>query len=81
MRFDGNVYYHECEPYDDYKLLQEWADTARVLDQGGFTTCWLGEHHFWYSGYPVACPNPVLVGLHLASITKRSGGNSASATA
>ena len=70
MRFDGNVYYHECEPYPEHKLLGEWADTARVLDQGGFTTCWLGEHHFWYSGYPVACPNPVLVGLHLASITK-----------
>lgn len=70
MRFDGNVYYHECEPYPEHKLLGEWADTARVLDQGGFTTCWLGEHHFWYSGYPVACPNPVLVGLHLASITR-----------
>jgi alkanesulfonate monooxygenase SsuD/methylene tetrahydromethanopterin reductase-like flavin-dependent oxidoreductase (luciferase family) len=70
MRFDGNVYYHECEPYDEYTLLQEWADTARVLDEGGFTTCWLGEHHFWHKAYPVACPNPVLVGLHLASITK-----------
>jgi alkanesulfonate monooxygenase SsuD/methylene tetrahydromethanopterin reductase-like flavin-dependent oxidoreductase (luciferase family) len=69
MRFDGNVYQHECEVYPHDKLLLEWADTARVLDQGGFTTCWLGKHHFWGSGYPVACPNPVLVGMHLASIT------------
>ena len=28
------------------------------------------KHHFWHRGYPVACPNPVLVGLHLASVTK-----------
>lgn len=71
MRFDGNVYYHECEPYPEDRLLDEWRETAHVLDQGGFTTCWLGEHHFWYSGYPVACPNPVLVGLHLASVTEK----------
>ena len=70
MRFDGNVYYHEREPHPEHKLLTEWADTAPALDQGGFTTCWLGEHHFWYSGYPVACPNPVLVSLQLASITE-----------
>ena len=71
MRFDGNVYYHECEPYPDNLLMQEWRETAQHLDQAGFTTCWLGEHHFWYSGYPVACPNPVLVGMHLASVTER----------
>ena len=70
MRFDGNVYYHECEPYPEDRLMDEWRTTAHFLDQAGFTTCWLGEHHFWHSGYPVACPNPVLVGLHLASVTK-----------
>lgn len=70
MRFDGNVYYHECEPYPEDRLMDEWRETAQLLDATGFTTCWLGEHHFWYSGYPVACPNPILVGLHLASVTK-----------
>jgi len=70
MRFDGNVYYHELEPYPVDKLFDEWRQTAVLLDQTNFTTCWLGEHHFWYNGYPVACPNPVLVGLHLASVTK-----------
>ncbi len=70
MRFDGNVYYHELETYPVDRMFDEWRETALVLDQGGFTTCWLGEHHFWHSGYPVACPNPVLVGLHLASVTK-----------
>lgn len=70
MRFDGNVYYHECEAYPEDRLMDEWRETAQLLDATGFTTCWLGEHHFWYSGYPVACPNPILVGLHLASVTK-----------
>ncbi|MBT6204405.1 MAG: LLM class flavin-dependent oxidoreductase [Rhodospirillaceae bacterium] len=70
MRFDGNVYYHELEAYPAEKLFDEWRETAITLDQGGFTTCWLGEHHFWHKGYPVACPNPILVGMHLASVTK-----------
>lgn len=70
VRFDGNVYYHELEVYPEDKLFDEWRETAITLDQGGFTTCWLGEHHFWHRGYPVACPNPILVGLHLASVTK-----------
>lgn len=71
MRFDGNVYYHELEAYPADRLFDEWRETAQVLDQAGFTTCWLGEHHFWHDGYPVACPNPVLVGLHLASVTEK----------
>jgi len=70
MRFDGNVYYHELEVVPAETLFDEWRETAHVLDQGGFTTCWLGEHHFWHKGYPVACPNPVLVGMHLASVTR-----------
>lgn len=71
MRFDGNVYYHELEVYPPQALFDEWRQTAALLDRAGFTTCWLGEHHFWHKGYPVACPNPVLMGLHLASVTNR----------
>lgn len=65
MRFDGNVFYHALEQYPHDVLTREWRETATLLDQGGFTTCWLGEHHFWYAGYHVACPNPVLVGMHI----------------
>ena len=71
MRFDGNVYYHECEPYPVDVMVDEWRETAVMLDQAGFTSCWLGEHHFWYDGYPSATPNPILVGMHLADATKR----------
>ncbi len=70
MRFDGNVYYHECEPYPVDVMVDEWRETAVMLDQADFTTCWLGEHHFWYDGYPSATPNPILVGMHLADATK-----------
>ena len=71
MRFDGNVYYHECEPYPVDVMVDEWRETAIMLEQADFTSCWLGEHHFWYNGYPSATPNPILVGMHLADATKR----------
>ena len=70
MRFDSNVYYHELEPYPVDVMMDEWRQTARLYDETDFTTIWLGEHHFWYSGYPVAAPNPVLVGTHLATYTE-----------
>ena len=71
MRFDGNVYYHPLEVYPHDQLTREWRETASLLEQGGFTTCWLGEHHFWYAGHHVACPNPVLVGMHIAAANPR----------
>jgi len=46
MRFDGNVYYHELEAYPTDKLFDEWRQTAILLDQANFTTCWLGEDQF-----------------------------------
>lgn len=71
MRFDGNVYYHELERYPVDKMMEEWRQEASLYDEAGFTTIWIGEHHFWYSGYPVAAPNPILVGTHLVTHTKR----------
>ena len=71
MRFDGNVFYHALERYPHDVLTREWRETATLLDQGGFTTCWLGEHHFWYAGHHVACPNPVLVGMHIVGANPR----------
>ncbi len=71
MRFDGNVYYHELETYPVDVMMDEWRETARFLDQAGFTGIWIGEHHFWHGGYPVAAPNPVLIGTHLASVTEK----------
>lgn len=71
MRFDSNVYYHEVERYPVDKMMEEWRQTAKLYDETGFTGVWVGEHHFWYSGWPVAAPNPVQVCTFLASCTER----------
>ena len=71
MRFDSNIYYHEVEQYPADKLMQEWKETALLYDQTDFTGVWVGEHHFWYSGWPVAAPNPVQVCTFFAGLTER----------
>ena len=75
MRFDGNVNYHvfpspQRHPVD--KVIGEWRETAQLYDEAGFATLWLSEHHFMY-GEEAACnpTNPVLMGTHLATHTKR----------
>ena len=71
MRFDSNIYYHEVEQYPADKLMEEWKETALLYDQTDFTGVWVGEHHFWYSGWPVAAPNPVQVCTYFAGLTER----------
>ena len=76
MRFDGNTNNHFFTLPQDYptdKIIGEWRETARLYEEAGFTTIWLAEHHFWYDGNPGACvpTNPVLIGTHLATHTKR----------
>ena len=50
-----------------YRNLCHWAQVGDTL---GFDTMWLTEHHFQYEGYEVT-PNLVLLGVHLAGITKK----------
>ena len=85
MRFDLHFYgtapmqdagYGPPEPTDRrisnedvitcYKRLQTWA---KLADKFNFNTMWLTEHHFQYEGYEVT-PNLILLGVHLAGITK-----------
>ena len=70
MRFDSNVFYHGLEVYPVDRMLDEWRQTVKLYDQTGFTGVWIGEHHFWHSGYHVAAPSPVQVCTHLASINR-----------
>ena len=42
-------------------------DRIRIMDQNGFDTVWLAEHHF--STYSV-CPSVHLMGMHVANMTK-----------
>ena len=71
MRFDSTVYYHFGEVYPWDKLTDEFRDIAGLLDQAGFTTVWLAEHHFSWDGWNRAMTNPILVGADLAAHTKR----------
>ena len=50
-----------------YRNLEHWAKEA---DRLGFDTMWFTEHHFQYEGYEVT-PNLILLGTHLAGITRR----------
>lgn len=71
MRFDSTVYYHFGEVYPWDKLTDEFRDIAGLLDQAGFTTVWLAEHHFSWDGWNRAMTNPILVGADLAAHTER----------
>jgi alkanesulfonate monooxygenase SsuD/methylene tetrahydromethanopterin reductase-like flavin-dependent oxidoreductase (luciferase family) len=43
---------------------------AKKLDEIGFDTLWLAEHHFQHEGYEVI-PNILMLAVHLAHTTKR----------
>lgn len=43
---------------------------AKTMDQLGYDTMWLTEHHFQHEGYEII-PNQILFGTHLASLTER----------
>ena len=50
---------------------------AKVMDEGGWDTLWLAEHHFQQEGYEVI-PNLLMAAVHLCHLTKRSGSAAAS---
>ncbi len=43
---------------------------AKCLDDCGFETFWLAEHHFQHEGYEVL-PNLLMMAVHLAHVTKK----------
>src|SRR6476646_453072 len=43
---------------------------ARVMDEGGWDTLWMAEHHFQQEGYEVI-PNLLMAAVHLCHLTKR----------
>lgn len=60
-----------CYPND--RLVEGMAmaeSVARVMDDLGYDTLWLAEHHFQREGYEVI-PNLILMGTYLATQTRR----------
>src|SRR5947207_10175695 len=43
---------------------------ARTMDEHGYWTLWLAEHHFQHEGYEVI-PNLMMAAVHLAHVTQR----------
>ena len=59
--------------YTNDELAGVYAKTdavARKLDEIGFDTLWLAEHHFQHEGYE-CLPNILMSAVHLAHITER----------
>jgi alkanesulfonate monooxygenase SsuD/methylene tetrahydromethanopterin reductase-like flavin-dependent oxidoreductase (luciferase family) len=55
-------------PY--HELLLNATEQTLALEQAGFTTVWMGEHHFGGEGMEIQ-PNPLMTGTHLAAKTSR----------
>ncbi|HEU5194724.1 MAG TPA: LLM class flavin-dependent oxidoreductase [Methylomirabilota bacterium] len=51
-------------------VFEKTEAIAQVMDEHGFHTLWLAEHHFQHEGYEVL-PNILMVAVHLAHLTER----------
>src|SRR5205823_10613527 len=59
--------------YSNDQLAGVFAKTeaiAKVMDEYGYDTLWLAEHHFQYEGYE-CLPNILMLAVHLAHITRQ----------
>ena len=68
---DGTPADERCYPNE--RLVEGMAmaeDVAHVMDDLGYDTLWLAEHHFQREGYEVI-PNLILMGTYLATQTQR----------
>jgi alkanesulfonate monooxygenase SsuD/methylene tetrahydromethanopterin reductase-like flavin-dependent oxidoreductase (luciferase family) len=59
--------------YDNAHLASVFEKTeaiAQCMDDHGYHTLWLAEHHFQHEGYEVL-PNILMIAVHLAHLTQR----------
>lgn len=63
----------DARRYPNERLVEGMAmaeDAARAMDELGYDTLWMAEHHFQREGYEVI-PNLLLMGTYLATQTRR----------
>ena len=51
-------------------VFEKTEAIARCMDEHGYHTLWLAEHHFQHEGYE-CIPNILMVAVHLAHLTQR----------
>ncbi|HEY2994593.1 MAG TPA: LLM class flavin-dependent oxidoreductase [Methylomirabilota bacterium] len=51
-------------------VFEKTEGLAQCMDDHGFHTLWLAEHHFQHEGYEVL-PNILMIAVHLAHLTQR----------
>ncbi len=51
-------------------VFEKTEAVAKKLDEIGFETLWLAEHHFQHEGYEVL-PNLLMMAVHLSHVTKK----------
>jgi len=51
-------------------VFEKTEAIAQCMDEHGFNTLWLAEHHFQHEGYEVL-PNILMIAVHLAHLTER----------
>src|SRR2546430_16389013 len=51
-------------------VFEKTEAVARCMDEHGYHTLWLAEHHFQHEGYE-CLPNILMVAVHLAHLTSR----------
>jgi alkanesulfonate monooxygenase SsuD/methylene tetrahydromethanopterin reductase-like flavin-dependent oxidoreductase (luciferase family) len=51
-------------------VFEKTQAMAQLMDELGYDTLWMAEHHFQYEGYE-CIPNLLLFSVHLAQVTKR----------
>ena len=54
-------------------VFEKTEAIAQVMDEHGYHTLWLAEHHFQHEGYEVL-PNILMIAVHLAHLTERQRG-------
>src|SRR2546428_10854909 len=51
-------------------VFEKTEAIARCMDEHGYHTLWLAEHHFQHEGYE-CIPNILMIAVHLAHLTTR----------
>jgi alkanesulfonate monooxygenase SsuD/methylene tetrahydromethanopterin reductase-like flavin-dependent oxidoreductase (luciferase family) len=69
VRFDSGLLAHGGV-IDGFPQVDEWTETARLLEDTGYTGVWAAEHHFCWDGWTTPTPtNPLLAGAYMAAHT------------